>query len=197
MDKFFDFFLGQLLALLTFFAFPAVQYLLLKRFTAREGAPQLWYLPPYGFRVVIRNLPGKRPLASIRYRALLRKEVPPTSGTTSPTFVDDLLHQREDFFLFPGVDQVLLAFTLAARSDEEIEFVSTDLLGKERRRVPLTSFDRVVCDYEATVKNWFNFDVRIAKRVTIGTASLHKAWSSLQSTKEDQQFPLDEVVNVG
>jgi hypothetical protein len=48
--------ISQLLALAAFFAFPAIQYLLLKRFARNEGQPELWYLPKYGFRVVIRNI---------------------------------------------------------------------------------------------------------------------------------------------
>ena len=62
--------LTQLLALVTFFAFPATQYLLLKRYSRREGRPDLWYLPAYGFRLVVRKIPGKKTLSNIRYRAL-------------------------------------------------------------------------------------------------------------------------------
>lgn len=48
--------LQQLLALVTFFAFPTFQYLLLKRYARRQGDPQLWYLPAHGFRLVVRNI---------------------------------------------------------------------------------------------------------------------------------------------
>ena len=51
---------GQLLALLAFIAFPATQYLGLKWLIRKEGQPELWYLPDYGFRLVVRNLPRKK-----------------------------------------------------------------------------------------------------------------------------------------
>jgi hypothetical protein len=60
------------LALAAFFAFPAIQYLLLKRFARNEGQPELWYLPKYSFRLVIRNIPGKRALSDLKYCARLR-----------------------------------------------------------------------------------------------------------------------------
>ena len=56
----FDTFLGQFLALFTFFAFPAIQYIILKRFSKEHGKPELWYLPTFGFRLVIRNIPNKK-----------------------------------------------------------------------------------------------------------------------------------------
>jgi hypothetical protein len=58
--------LSQLIALIAFFAFPAVQYVLLKTLSRKEGNPELWYLPDHGFRLVIRNLPRKRILTDIR-----------------------------------------------------------------------------------------------------------------------------------
>src|SRR5256885_2079274 len=94
--------LGQLVALATFFAFPAVQYILLRRFSRNEGNPQLWFLPAYGFRLVIRNLPGKRTLSELKLRAKIRSVVPRSLGASAATLVEDVLIDREDFFLFPG-----------------------------------------------------------------------------------------------
>jgi hypothetical protein len=104
-------FIGQLLALLTFFAFPALQYILLKRFSAKEGRPELWYLPSYGFRLVIRNIPNKRILSEIKYRVFLRQTILSNSGAA--TLQDQILIDREDFFLLPGYDQILISFKLS------------------------------------------------------------------------------------
>jgi len=67
--------LSQLIALLTFFAFPIFQYFILKKLTKKECNPELWYLPDFGFRLVIRNLPGKRFLTDIKYKSFLREVV--------------------------------------------------------------------------------------------------------------------------
>lgn len=195
-DKLIEVFVGQLLALVTFFAFPALQYVLLKRFTAHEGNPELWYLPKFGFRLVIRNLPRRRTLSGIKYRALLRRTVPAGSTISSATYVDEILHQRDDFFLFPGVDQVLVAFRIEGASEDSLEFVSTDVLGGERKRLPLAEFRILVCDYEATVKNLFNFDVRLGKRTEVTAESLREAWKSLHKNPGERQFAIDRVLSV-
>lgn len=95
-----EFFLGQLAALVTFFAFPAFQYWLLKHTAKNEGNPELWYLPKYGFRLVIRNLPRKKSLSNIRYRVLVRTVVPPSAGSSVATYQDILLVEKDDFFCF-------------------------------------------------------------------------------------------------
>jgi hypothetical protein len=54
MEKFIEALIGQLLALIAFFAFPMLQYRYLKRFARNEGKPELWYNPGYRtFRLVI------------------------------------------------------------------------------------------------------------------------------------------------
>src|ERR1022692_161893 len=103
---------GQLLALAAFFAFPAIQYVLLKIASRRKGRPELWYLPAFGFRLVIRNLPYRRTLTDIRYRTFVRKTVPSSAGSSVRTLNDQQLLSREDMVLFPGTDQVLLSFRL-------------------------------------------------------------------------------------
>lgn len=189
--------LGQLVALGAFFAFPALQYILLRRFTQQEGLPQLWYLPSTGFRLVIRNLPGKRTLSGIRYRAMVRQVVPASGMDSSPTYVDDLIHERSDFFLFPGVDQVLLAFTLEVDGGERAWLVSRDLTGLERARWMLADFALVLCDYEATVENFFNFDVRLAKRVKISAERLKEIWMSVSKDERERRFAVTFIRNVG
>ena len=88
MDKVLEQSVSQFLALITFFAFPAIQYLLLKWAARREGLPRLGYLPEYGFRLVIRNIPRRRFLKDIKYKVFLRSLVPPSRGSTAYTFYD-------------------------------------------------------------------------------------------------------------
>lgn len=194
MDKIFDTALGQLLGLITFFAFPAFQYFSLKLFAKNEGQPQLWYLPQYGFRFVIRNLPGKRTLSDIKHRALLRKIITSSSGASVSTYQDDVLLEREDFFLFPGNDQILVSFKLDGK-DDAIDFVLTDKLGQEKRRIPLEEFDRLICDYVATVENILNFDIKLAKRAEMESSTLRSIWKELEG--QECSFPIDRIRNVG
>lgn len=107
---------GQIVALAAFFAFPVVRYILLKRISKRDGKPELWYLPDYGFRIVIRNLSGKRTLSGIHHQAIARRIIPASSGASVATYQDEQLSSRSDFFVFSGVDQVLLSFRLEGSS---------------------------------------------------------------------------------
>src|SRR5690348_7813851 len=120
---------AQLLALVTFFAFPAIQYGSLRRFSRQEGRPELWYLPRFGFRLVVHNISGRRTLSEIRYRTILRHIVPAGDGSSVHTFVDTVLTDREDFFLFPGTDQILLCFRLERAASSELLLIQTDKLG--------------------------------------------------------------------
>jgi len=167
MDKFWEQFIGQFLALVAFFAFPSFQYIMLKRFTRAEGKPALWYLPDYAFRLVIRGIPGKRILSDIKYRAFLRKIIPSSSGSSVKRYEDDMLLTREDFFLFPGNDQILICFAIEGKTQDDLVFVYTDKLGKAIKKLPLSEFDILIADYSVTVENTFNFDSKIAKRVEI------------------------------
>lgn len=99
-----EFILGQVVALVTFFGFPALQYLLLKKFPRREERPELWFLPRWGCRLVVHNITGKKKLSDIRYRALLRRRIPAGDGSSVATFEDQAILERDDFFLFPGTD---------------------------------------------------------------------------------------------
>src|SRR4051794_14610693 len=110
-------FIGQLLALLTFFAFPAIQFFILKRFSRKEGRPELWYLPSFGFRLVIRNLPYKKTLSELRYKTVLRKIIPGDLASSVSTLQDETLIEKEDFFLFPGYDQILICFKIIGKSE--------------------------------------------------------------------------------
>src|SRR5436309_1749370 len=69
-------FAAQLLALLTFFLFPAMRYLYLKHLSSGEGAINLSYSPKYGYRLAAANQIGKRVLSELRWNAVIRGLVP-------------------------------------------------------------------------------------------------------------------------
>ncbi|MGB3552778.1 MAG: hypothetical protein WA993_19015 [Candidatus Binatus sp.] len=187
----------QLVALVAFFAFPVFQYILLRRFSRNEGLPQLWYLPRFGFRLVIRNLPRRKALKDIRYQAVLRSLSPPSSGATVGTINDDQLLVRQDFFLFPGTDQVLICFRIEGSSLDDLSFVLTNKMGDQERRIAIDTFDRLVCDYTATLVNFFNFDIQLAKRVEVTKDSLIGAWKTIRANDVEREFPIDRVRSIG
>jgi hypothetical protein len=197
MDGFLDELTGQLIGLATFFAFPILQYVYLKFVTRKEGQPQLWYLPEYGFRLVIRNLPRENVLSDIKYRVFLRRIVPSSSGSSVKTYQDDSLLTQEELFLFPGNDQVLVSFQLKSNNPKELNFILTDKLGKEHKRVPIAEFDCLICDYVATVENLFNFDVKIAKRAEIKSSSLRSVWEKTKNENTESCFSIDRIRDVG
>lgn len=188
--------MAQLVALLTFFAFPAIQYILLKRYSRKEGAPELWYLPQYGFRLVMRNNPGTKTLSEIRYRALIREVIPPGAGASVVTWNDRLLHERDDFFLFPHADQVLLSFQLE-RGESGLIFVYTDKLGNAIERITLSDRAVVIADYVANVENLFNFDVKLAKRVEITMTDLFAVAEVVAKSNVEQECRTTRVRDVG
>jgi hypothetical protein len=169
-------FLGQFVALITFFAFPMIQYGLLKKYSKREGRPELWYVRGRGFRLVIRNQPGKKTLSDIRYRVRIRNILPPTAGSDVATLIDIDVLEGTDPFLFPGNDQILFQFRLEYRKKEDALIVMrTDPTGMEVvHEWPFEDKTRIIVDYVANLENWFNFDVQIAKRVEIDGASLRE-----------------------
>ena len=184
-----EFILAQAVALATFFAFPALQYLLLKRFALREGRPELWFLPRWGFRLVIHNITGKKTLSDIRYRALLRRGIPAGDGSTVVTFEDQVLLERDDYFLFPGADQVLLSFSVE-RVPEGLVLIHTDKLGNEANRFSVTRDHRLIVDYTANIENFFNFDVRLARRTQLYGASIE---ALVAPGDREKEFSLDEI----
>jgi hypothetical protein len=194
--EFFKEFGGQFLALVAFFAFPAIQYVLLRRFSRQEGAPQLWFIPAYGFRLVIRNLPGKRTLSELKTRAILRTIVPVSNLASVSTFVDEILISKDDFFLFPGTDQVLVSFRLEHSSPDSIDFIVTDKIGVETKRVALGSFDKLICDYSANLENIFNFDLKMGKRAELTSKSLAGILSETDANPVEREFPLDNIRDV-
>lgn len=190
-------FISQLVALVAFFAFPALQYLLLRRFTRNEGDPELWYLPAYGFRLVIRNIPGKKTLSELKLRAKLRTIVRSSSGSSAATLVEEILLDREDFFLFPGTDQIIISFRLERLADGSVEFILTDKLGSQQRRFPLHDFEKLICDYTANLENFLNFDIKLAKRCEVTSTTLAAIHAHIEENPVEDCFPLDRIRNVG
>ncbi|MBD2057800.1 hypothetical protein H6F88_17535 [Oculatella sp. FACHB-28] len=188
---------SQLIALITFFAFPAIQYILLKRLSQREGYPKLGYIPGYGFRLVIKNIERKRRFRDIKYKIFIRKLIPPSDGSTVYTFSDQEILSGEELFLFPNSDQTMLCFQLKGRSEDNVTLVLTDKIGKPiQDAISIESFDKIICDYSAAIQNFLNFDIQIEKRVVIESKSLMKFWkeTNLPSDKF-KSFDLDYVLD--
>jgi hypothetical protein len=189
--------LGQVLALLAFFGFPMFQYVLLRRIARQEAKPELWYLPAYGFRLVIRNLPRRKTLTNIHYRAIVRRIVARRPGASVATFDDVPLLEREDFFLFPGTDQILVTFGLAEATQEDaVVLKKLSKLGEVESEIILHEKDRLICDYSANIENFFNFDVAVARRVEVTGASLKAFAAATSPGSPERRFPVDRVRSV-
>lgn len=199
MDKVFEQSVSQFLALVTFFAFPAIQYLLLKWTARREGLPRLGYLPEYGFRLAIRNIPRRRFFKDVRYKVFIRSLIPPSKGSTVYTFYDIDILCREEVFVFSNSDQTMLSFQLHGTDEENITFVVTDKLGNNvQNEIPIKRFDKLICDYSATVDNFFNFDVKVEKRVVIESSSLARMWNETRlGCDKFKPFEIDYILNPG
>lgn len=190
-------FISQFFALATFFAFPAIQYSFLKYFTKKEGNPELWFLPKYGFRLVIRNIPNKKVLSEIKYKTLLRKIVDSDIGESSvATLIDDILIERDEMFLSPGYDLILLNFKID-RVNEEYLFVMTNKLGQQQKTVSLKEIDFIISDYTANLENWFNFDIKISKRVFLRQKDLIKICNTIESCPMEQRIEHILTENIG
>lgn len=190
-------FIGQLTALIAFFLFPCIQYVLLKLSSRKDGKPELWYLPKYGFRLVIRNIPRNRTLSNIVQRTFLRKVVPHSHGTSVATYEETMLIAQEELFLFPGNDQILICFRIEGTTVENLEFVVTNKLGKEKERYALSSFDRLISSYTAKMENILNFDVQIAKQVQLYVSDMEKIWGKICEKNVEKQYKLSRIKSVG
>ena len=189
--------LAQLLALVAFFAFPAIQYILLKVYSKREGRPEIWYLPAYKhFRLVVRNITGKKTLSDIKYRVIIRSVVPPHDGCSVETWLDQVITERNDFFLFPESDQLMLCFRVEYDNSGLI-LVHTDKLNKTVARLPFSQTSLIVADYSANLENLLNFDVRLAKRVKIPASELTHLFNEIRKNDQEQNFVPKCICDVG
>ncbi len=169
----------------------------LRRLAREEGRPELWYLPRYGFRLVIRNLPRRRTLSGIRYRALIRTVIARGDGASVATFQDEHLVEREDFFLFPRVDQVLVCFRLESDDNGRVGFIHTDKLGNAIKTFDVDDNTLIVSDFTANVENLFNFDIAIARRVEITGARLMEIAEAIQTAGDEQEIDVSRVRTIG
>jgi hypothetical protein len=190
---------GQLIALIAFFAFPASQYVLLKTLSLKEGQPELWYLPDHGFRLVIRNLPRKKILTDIRTHAFVRQLIAASEGSSVVSIVEETLVARDDMVLFPGIDQILLRFRLylddTGIRDGYVVLAQGGSPDAGQSHVKVGASDSLVCDYSATIQNFFNFDVQMGKRVEIGGVALFGMLVQIQRSNVEQRFPLERILN--
>jgi hypothetical protein len=190
-------FLGQLLALITFFLFPALQYVLLKISSQKDGMPELWYLPKYGFRMVIRNIPRNKTLSDIKQKSYLRKVMPSSPDASVTTYADIVINTQEELFLFPGNDQVLISFRLEGTDVDALDFIETSKLGNEKLRYPLSSFDRLIIDYTANIENLLNFDIRLGKQAQLYVSDMKRIWMQTIENNIERQFELSRIRSIG
>ena len=193
MEKFYQILLAQLISLIAFFAFPVIRYLLLKHQARTAGRPELWYLPAYGFRLVIRNLPEKNNLADIKYRVFSRLIVPPSKGASPNTLLDRPLVRTDDFFLLAGYDQVVIAFKIENDSEGSMWFVHTDKVSNEIARVSFSEFDLVIADYTATLVNRLGYDVKLSRRVQLRKSFLDETGKDAESHKKEKEYEVPEA----
>ena len=149
---------AQLIAFITFLAYPALQYISLKVFSRKEGIPELWYLPAHGFRLVARNIPGNRVLSEAKLAARYRKIIPASSGSSVASSVDEPVYPpRDEFFVFPGSDLTLISFLLGVDEKGELIISITGNGGQIVSTKQVNDFDCIYCDYIATIENPLNF----------------------------------------
>lgn len=188
--------IGIIIGLVTFFLFPIIEWLGKRGFSQNEGNPELWYLPKYGFRLVIRNLPRKVKLFDLKYKSRIRSILPPSAGSSVSTLKEETLVNAEDFFLLPGYDQVILSFQLK-RIDNEPYLIHTNKVGEEQRKYSLDGIDYLVCDYTAHIDNRFHFDVFVGRRVEIKKNELNEYLSLIEKDNREQPMNLKKIIKVG
>jgi hypothetical protein len=128
----------------------------------------------------------------------MRVVVPAGDGTSVATFQDENLIEREDFFLFPGVDQVLVCFKLQLNPENRAEFLHTDKLGNLIKKFAINESTMLVADFTANVENLFNFDVAIARRVEINGTRMKEIFDAVKAAPtEESEFAVSRVREVG
>ena len=191
--------LGQLGALAAFFGFPAVQYMLLRRLARREGRPELWYLPRFGFRLVMRNLPRKRTFTDIRYRALIRSVVRLLRrGPAWRHFgmKSSLSVRISSCSRFRSSADRLQVRTSRCRRSCTVG-VHTDKLGASIHAYDVQDEANLIADFVANLENWFGFDISVARRVEITGARLRELVNAIHMSNVEQQFEVSRVRDVG
>jgi len=188
--------IGLIIGFLTFFLFPISEYLIKVRFSRNSGNPELWYLPDYGFRLVIRNIPKKSKLYDLKYRSRIRKIIPATLGSSVATITEIVLIDSEDFFLLPGYDQIILSFQLR-KEGQDAFFIHTNNLGKQLSKFPLDEISELTCDYTAHLDNRYHFDLFVGRRVVIKRTELKAILDQLELNSFEQRFALNTIIKIG
>lgn len=191
-----DEFIGTILGLFTFFAFPIFEYVWKKIIVIRYGNPKIWFLPDYCFRLIIRNIPWKVQFYDIRYKTVLRKVILPTSGSSVETYLHETVSQSEELFLPHNTDQVLLSFRIEEENSKHF-FIHTDKIGKEINRFDMESFDCLITDYSAHLDGSFHFDIFIGRRVIVQKNELIEFYRKSRNGIEELSFEINEVQKFG
>jgi hypothetical protein len=187
--------LGVFIGFITFFLYPMFEFYVKRRYSKNVGNPELWYLPSFGFRLVIRNIPNNINLFDLKYKTILRKIVSSNSGSSVSTLQDEVLVNSEELFLISGYDQVIVSFQLKI-DNNNLYFILTDKLGVEKSKHLLDSDSLIVCDYKATIDNKFHFDVPVGRRIVIKKETLIKTLQTIQNDNTEQRFELNKIIKI-
>lgn len=176
------------------------QYILLKIASRRKGRPELWYLPESGFRLVVRNLPYRKTLTDIRYRAFVRRIMPSSPGASVATCTTSPSCPATKWSYSPVPDQILLSFTLGTRSWATVPGIVTLRItskpGAVQTTTDLMPDNRLICDYTATIHNFLNLDILTGKRAEITATSLSAWHAALLQHDGECEFPVDRTRNI-
>jgi len=100
-----------------------------KRAAATIATAECWWLPAVNtYRFVIRNIPRHANLFGIRYRAWVRRILPPSEGISVATFQDTHLWDGERLLLPGHEDLPVFCFRLQPSGDA-LKLVVTDKMG--------------------------------------------------------------------
>jgi len=190
-----EYLIGALIGLMTFFLYPIIEYLAKKVLNRNHGNPELWFLPDYCFRLVIRNMPSKVRLYDLKYKTKVRKEILSSSGSSVSTLQEEILVNDNDFFLLPGFDQVILAFRLEVIDNKQY-FILTDKLGEERSKTEFDNIDIIISDYFVQIANWFHFNVIVGRRIEITKKDLEEIIETISEEREEQQIRLKKIIKI-
>ncbi|MGH3701619.1 MAG: hypothetical protein ACRDQY_19560 [Pseudonocardiaceae bacterium] len=113
------------------------------------------------------------------------------------TWNDRTLLTRENPFLFPGSDQILLSFRLG-RDEAGSIFIHTSLRKEgEDEQQTIHEQSILIADYTANIESAFNFDIQVARRIEISEKIIAAAYAATKTSNIEQRFPVTRIRNVG
>jgi hypothetical protein len=129
---------------------------------------ECWWLPSVNsFRFVIRNIPRKKNLFGIRYRAWLRKDVPASDAISVPTLLDTDLVQGERLLLPGQQDLPVICFRLDV-TGPTLTLVLTDKMGSPQESHPIDSEStRLMVEFSVRARAWLLFKHEIFRLYAI------------------------------